>query len=50
MIILAILAAHILAVILMCIALPHIAPLGWQDDTDFHHGEPDLGSFHGQGF
>lgn len=26
------------------------APLGWQDDTGFHHGEPDLGSFHGQGF
>lgn len=26
------------------------APLGWQDDAGFHHGEPDLGSFHGQGF
>lgn len=37
-------------VVWLCFALPHLATEGWQDDAGFHHGEPDLGSFHGQGF
>lgn len=41
------LLTYVIAVIAwLCIALPHIAPTGWQDDAGFHHGERDLSSFH----
>lgn len=41
------LLTYVIAVIAwLCIALPHIATPGWQDDAGFHHGEPDLRSFH----